>query len=323
MNKSLAIGGVVIKELYRRKDFYVLLVLTALITGLLGTVNFFNDPKIVRYLKEVCLLLIWISSLVIAITTAARQIPAERENRTIFPLLAKPVTRWHLIFGKFLGCWLACGLALVMFYAFFAVVSESRGRETPTATQAAQLAAPAAHEDHDDHDGHDHMSHESHAASTNETPAAHEAHEDHDGHDHHADHAPAKPSPWLSYLQALWLHWMMLGVVTALVLLGSVVFTAPSSNTTISFIGVLGILLLGEHLHKVALRLAEPSQTLLSILYFVMPHLEWYDIRDRVIYDLPPIAWSACGLASLYALAYAGLFLGAAWFVFRRKALNT
>ena len=42
-------------------------------------------------------------SLVIAIGTAARQIPAERENRTIFPLLAKPVSRWQVILGKFFG----------------------------------------------------------------------------------------------------------------------------------------------------------------------------------------------------------------------------
>ena len=57
-----------------------------------GTVSFFNDSSIVRYIKEICLLLIWISTFVIAIVTAARQLPAERENRTIFPLLAKPVT---------------------------------------------------------------------------------------------------------------------------------------------------------------------------------------------------------------------------------------
>ena len=79
------------------------------ITLVMGSVTLFHDPKIVRYLKEICLLLIWISSLVIAITTAARQIPVERENRTIFPLLAKPVTRTQLLVGKFLGCWLACG----------------------------------------------------------------------------------------------------------------------------------------------------------------------------------------------------------------------
>src|ERR1051325_6308575 len=92
-NNVLAIAGVVLKELYRRKDFYVLFVLTALITLVMGSVNFFNQENIVRYLKEICLFLIWASSLVITITTTARQIPAERENRTLFPLLAKPVTR--------------------------------------------------------------------------------------------------------------------------------------------------------------------------------------------------------------------------------------
>ena len=113
MNTILALSSVVIKELYRRKDFYVLFVFTAVITLLMGSVRFFHDDKIIRYLKEICLLLIWISALVVAIGTAARQIPAERENRTIFPLLAKPVSRAQVILGKFAGCWFACGLALL------------------------------------------------------------------------------------------------------------------------------------------------------------------------------------------------------------------
>ena len=61
---------------------------------------------------------------------------------------------------------------------------------------------------------------------------------------------------------------------------------------------------------------------MLSIIYFVIPHLEWYDIRQRVIYDHPPIAWTHCGLATLYGLAYAGLFLHLAWLIFRRKSLT-
>src|SRR5512140_2182279 len=116
MNTILALAGVVIKELYRRKDFYVLFVLTALITVAAGSVQFFHDPNIVGYVKDLCMLLIWVSSLLITIATTARQIPAERENRTIFPLLAKPVTRGQVIVGKFLGCWLACGVALLVFY---------------------------------------------------------------------------------------------------------------------------------------------------------------------------------------------------------------
>src|SRR5947199_8510194 len=134
MNTVLAISSVVIKELCRRKDFYVLFVLTAAITLLMGSVNFFNDHSIVRYLKEVCLLLIWVSALVIAIATTARQIPAERENRTIFPLLAKPVTRAQVVVGKFVGCWLACGLALLVFYLFFVVINSSRQGHLPASS---------------------------------------------------------------------------------------------------------------------------------------------------------------------------------------------
>src|SRR5688572_22767395 len=110
MNNSLAIAQVVIKELYRRKDFYVLFVLTALMTLALGAMNFFNDDKIVRYLKELCLLLIWVCTLILTIVTMARQIPAEKEQRTIFPLLAKPITRPQFLIGKFLGCWFASGI---------------------------------------------------------------------------------------------------------------------------------------------------------------------------------------------------------------------
>jgi ABC-type transport system involved in multi-copper enzyme maturation permease subunit len=258
MNTVFAISGVVIKELYRRKDFYVLFVLTALITLLMGSVKFFGDGKIVRYLKDICLLLIWASALVIAIATTARQIPAERENRTIFPLLAKPVTRAQVILGKFAGCWLASGLALIVFYFFFGVISASR--------------------------------------------------------EHHW--------PLLNYLQAMWLQWNMLGIVIALVLLGSVVFAAPSSNSTISFVVVVGILLLGGHLNQVALQKPEPLRTVVYTIYFLIPHLEWYDVRELIAFDQGLIPWQYCALATLYAAVYVGLLLFATWLVFRRKALN-
>jgi ABC-type transport system involved in multi-copper enzyme maturation permease subunit len=258
MNTILAISGVVIKELYRRKDFYVLFVMTAVITLLLGSVNFFNDAKIVRYLKEIVMLLIWIASLVIAITTTARQIPAERENRTIFPLLAKPVTRGQVIVGKCLGCWLACGLALTVFYIFFAVVSSTREHSWPV----------------------------------------------------------------LNYFQGFWLQWMMLGVVVSLALLGSVIFAAPSSTNTIIFILVVGILLLGGHLNKVALQQTEPLRSIIYTIYFLIPHLEWYDVRDLIVYDHKLVSWIDCLLATLYAAIYSSMLLFVTWIFFRRKTLS-
>jgi ABC-type transport system involved in multi-copper enzyme maturation permease subunit len=259
MNIVIALAGVVIKEMYRRKDFYVLFVLTALLTGLTGSITFFKDEKIVGYLKEICLLLIWASTLVIALTTSARQIPAERENRTMFPLLAKPVSRLQVILGKFLGCWLVAGLTVTVFYIFFGVVAGTREHGWPVA----------------------------------------------------------------QYLQAAWLHWMMLGVVIALTILGSLLFSAPSVNVTIMFIVVGGILTLGEHLHKVALRMTEPAQTFLTVIYFLIPHLEWaFQYRNMVLFEQPLIPWGAIGVASLYWGCYMAAMLLASWLVFRRKTLT-
>ena len=258
MNTIWALAKVVVLEMVRRKDFYVLFILTVLLTGIAGSVNLFNDRGIVRYLKEICLLLIWVAGLVIVITCTARQIPAERESRTIFPLLAKPVTRGQFLLGKFLGCWLATGLALVIFYLFFGLVSATR--------------------------------------------------------EHHW--------PVLNYLQAAWLHWLMLGIVVAATLLGSIVFAAPSSNGTICFVCTAGILMLGRHLNKVALNLAEPLQSVLYGVYFLIPHLELFDVRDLIIHNWELIPWGIIALATLYAAAYAAFFLFAAWLVFRRRPLN-
>ncbi len=258
MNIILAIAGVVIKELYRRKDFYVLFVLTAVITLVMGSVNFFHDSHIALFLKDICLLLIWISALVIAIGTTARQIPAERENRTIFPLLAKPVTRGQVIVGKFLGCWLACGLALVVFYLFFGVISATREQTFPL----------------------------------------------------------------MIYLKAMWLQWWMLGIVVALVLLGSVVFAAPSSNSTIVLFIVVGILLLGRHLNDVAGQQHEPMSSVVYAIYFLVPHLEWYDVRDFVTYNRPLPGLSVFLRVTLYSIAYVAFLLFSTWLVFRRKPLN-
>lgn len=256
-NNAAAIAGVAFKELYRRKDFYVLFILTALITLVMGSVNVFHQENVGRYLKEICLFLIWASSLVIAITTTARQIPAERENRTLFPLLAKPVTRSQVVVGKFLGCWLASGFALLVFYFFFGVVT-------------------AAHE--------------------------HEW-------------------PWVQYVQALLLHWFALGVVCAMTLLGSILFAAPSSNTTITLILCASILLIGRHLNKVALKCSEPAQTIVQTIYFAIPHLELFDVRDLIVHDWGTVPWLIWLGALVYATVYATLFLALACLAFRRKAI--
>lgn len=259
MRNIFAIAKVVLLEMYRRKEFYVLFILTIIICLIMGTINILNEDKIVGYLKELCMLLIWVSSLIIAITTAARQIPAEREQRTLLPLLAKPLSRTQLIVGKFLGCWIVCGLALVCFYAFFGALAASREHQLP----------------------------------------------------------------FLNYLQAMLLHWMELGVVVSISLLGSLVFAAPSSNSTICFAIIAAILCVGRYLDQMATALHEPGRTIVYTLYFAIPHLEWpFELRNRATFDWLPIPGSVVVLTTLYMMAYMGFFLVAACLVFRRKPVN-
>jgi Cu-processing system permease protein len=259
MRNVFAIAKIVVLEMYRRKEFYVLFILTIIICLIMGTINIFNDKQVIRYLKELCILMIWVSSLIIAITTTARQIPAEREQRTLLPLLAKPLSRTQLIFGKFLGCWIVCGLALICFYVFFGVLSASREHTWPL----------------------------------------------------------------LNYFQAALLHWIALGVVVAISLLGSLVFAAPSSNSTICFAVVVTIMCLGRYLDQFALNMHEPGRSIIYAIYYAIPHLEWaFGMRNLIIHDWPPNDWVFIALATLYFLAYMGVFLVAACLVFRRKPVN-
>ena len=73
----------------------------------------------------------------------------------------------------------------------------------------------------------------------------------------------------------------MLGMVIAMTLLGSVVLSAVSSNTTICLVVIIGVLFIGEHLNKIALRQSEPVKSITYTLYYVIPHFEIFDVRGR------------------------------------------
>ena len=225
MNAIFAVASVVIKELYRRKDFYVLFVLTVLMTLVMASANILDDDRIARYLKEICLLLIWVSALVMAVTTAARQIPAEREHRTIFSPARQACHSCAC------DCWEIPGLlARVRCLAdCFLPVSRHRQRIARSRMAGAQL-----------------------------------------------------------YWRALWLQWIFLAVViSAMVLLGSIIFTAPATNATLCLVFVLGILLLSHHLSPQNLqRNRMPFGTALFPSFIICCRiLDWFDVRDLVLHN--------------------------------------
>jgi hypothetical protein len=64
-------------------------------------------------------------------------------------------------------------------------------------------------------------------------------------------------------------------------------------------------------------------QSVLALVYYCIPHLEWFYLSDFVVYNLDSVPWLKIAEASLYASVWTGFFLVLAWLGFRHKNLNT
>jgi ABC-type Na+ efflux pump permease subunit len=114
-------------EVIRRKDFYVLLVLSGALLLTLASVSILGMGGIAGYVKDVGLLMAWLFGWILAIGAATRELPEEETRGTVFPLLAKPVRRVELVAGKWLGVWTAVAAAVFVFYLLVFFVAWMRG----------------------------------------------------------------------------------------------------------------------------------------------------------------------------------------------------
>lgn len=117
----------VIKEIFRKKDFYVAFILIIVILLYSSSLQFYNTKNIVRYLMEIGLSLIFLFSVILTVSISARQVASEIQNRTCSVLLAKPISRFEFVLGKFLGSFFAGAACFTIFYAVFLLVVLQKG----------------------------------------------------------------------------------------------------------------------------------------------------------------------------------------------------
>lgn len=138
MNGRMRRIGALVKlsllELWRRNEIFALLVLSLVLLVPLSMARPFGAEGATRYFDEAALLLVWGYSLFISLGIGGRLFTSEFANRTVYPLLAKPVSRGELLVGKFLGAVVASWSALAFFYALWAVSSLLRGVECLSAS---------------------------------------------------------------------------------------------------------------------------------------------------------------------------------------------
>ncbi len=110
-------------EAWRRKEIYAIVIVTTLMIVGLRMVHFFEIDGLGKFYREMGLKVMNFTTALTVILLAARQLPREFSNRTIYPLLAKPVGRMEFLAGKYFGVLLAGYFCYALFMVVFMIGS--------------------------------------------------------------------------------------------------------------------------------------------------------------------------------------------------------
>ena len=255
MKSIIAIAKNTLVETLRKRDIYVLAIISALLIAISGMLGFWDARGLHRFVKDISMTIIGICTTIIAIAATARQIPAETECRTLYPLLAKPVSRFTYLLGKFFGCWAIAVSSLLFFTLIFL-----------TALICFQ----------------------------------------------------GKVS-WV-LVQAVFTKSLMLGIIVSLTLFGST-FLTHSANVTVVILFAFGSRMAANAIILSLEKSSPVIQLFLKALYWVIPHVELFDMSKKVVHGWAPIPFWVLLALTGYALIYISLFLALGHIIFYRKPL--
>lgn len=139
-----AIASVTWTELVRLKVFYFLVIFALLVIGNSFFLARFSFEAEFQMLKDIALGAMSIFSSLIAILAAAGLLPKDMEDRTIYTILAKPVSRTEYLLGKLAGLLMLLALAVFLMGAVFAVILTLFTRYQAGLVEAEMAGLPAS-----------------------------------------------------------------------------------------------------------------------------------------------------------------------------------
>ncbi len=116
----IALG--VVTDSLRRKVVYVVLVFAALLAFAIPSLPDYGLGVEAAVFREVALALSFVTALVVTLSLAANRIPSELEQRTVYNVVAKSVSRWEYLVGTWLGIFIVAGGAMAAFTVIEQVV---------------------------------------------------------------------------------------------------------------------------------------------------------------------------------------------------------
>jgi len=257
MTRILTVAQTVWLELLRKKDVYVLLILLGALLVVLVSLNVFGLGGVIRYVADTGFLAAWLFGWILAVNVSSRQLPQEETSGTIFPLLAKPITRFELIMGKWLGATGTVCLAVLAFYFLVAGVIAGRGGTIDP----------------------------------------------------------------LALLQGYALHAVALAVISSIGLAFSTRMHSDAA-ATMSYVLTAASFVVVPRIPEFVARETGATAGALVFLYNLLPHLEVFDLRKRIVHDYGPAPCGTFLWTVLYGLLLVALFLLASWLTYRGKRFS-
>ncbi len=254
MRVALLIAKQCFLELARKKDFYVLILLFVGLSAFFYGQSFSGINDASRYLKDIGYSLIILFSMIIAVTFSAKQLPAEMGSKTIYPLLAKPVSRAELLLGKYLGSLVISSVSFTVFYMLYLIFVMSKG----------------------------------------------------------------EGAGFTLILQSYALSILLLALISSFSVFFSLFFTI-GANITITFLLYFSIYWYNGMLRDALLLSPGEASYLYNILYYILPHFEFYDMRTRFVHLWGPLPLWAFSSIILYTGIYVLAIFNASRIVFGKR----
>jgi ABC-type Na+ efflux pump permease subunit len=120
--RVIAIASNSLLELVRLKVFYFLLLFAFACIGISFFVSNLQIQEQFQVLKDVSLGGMSVFTWLLAVLATAMLLPKDIEDRTLYTILAKPVSRFEYLLGKFLGVVLLLFIAIALMTVFFVVI---------------------------------------------------------------------------------------------------------------------------------------------------------------------------------------------------------
>ncbi len=113
------VARVVWLEALRRKELYVIVAICSGLILWLGQIRFFQIEGMSKFYREMALNIMSGATALTVLVLGARQLPREFSARTIYPLLARPLSRSSYLMGKLLGVSAAGCFCLLLFLGLY------------------------------------------------------------------------------------------------------------------------------------------------------------------------------------------------------------